>query len=119
MLPGGRVRRREDPIATARREMGQELGVAGERWHVVGCLAARRRYRRRSSTDGFRRHSTFYVRADISSPELEPRRGELSDAKWFPTTALPEDRSNSVDVAADAGWLSAAADQSATTQAPS
>jgi 8-oxo-dGTP pyrophosphatase MutT (NUDIX family) len=109
MLPGGRIRRREDPIATAQREMRQELGVTGERWTVVGCLAARSRYRRTSADDRFRRHSTFYVRADVSAPALEPRRGELSDADWFPTTALPDERSENVDVAARAGWLDDAA----------
>ena len=105
MLPGGRIGRREDPIATARREMRQELGVAAPRWEVIGCLAARRRYRRRSPADGFRRHSTFYVRADVATPELAPRRGELADARWFPTTALPEERSESLDVAVRAGFL--------------
>jgi 8-oxo-dGTP pyrophosphatase MutT (NUDIX family) len=105
MLPGGRVRRNEDPVATARREMHQELGVAGTRWQVIGCLAARRRYRRHRSSEGFRRHSTFYVEAQVISTTLRPRRGELSDARWFRASALPTDHSDNVDVAADAGWL--------------
>src|SRR5829696_1022975 len=80
MLPGGRVRRGEDAIATARREMNQELGVGCQRWQVIGCLAARSSYRRRSSIDGFRRHSTFYVEGEVATTLLKPRRGELSDA---------------------------------------
>src|SRR4051812_38995035 len=53
MLPGGRVRRSEDPIATARREMQQELGAAGTGWRVIGCLVAPRGYPRRSRSEGF------------------------------------------------------------------
>jgi 8-oxo-dGTP pyrophosphatase MutT (NUDIX family) len=105
MLPGGRVRRNEDPIATARREMHQELGVAGMRWRVIGCLAARPAYRRRSPSEGFRRHSTFYVEAELAAAALRPRRVELSDASWFRLGALPPERSDNVDVATDAGWL--------------
>jgi 8-oxo-dGTP pyrophosphatase MutT (NUDIX family) len=91
MFPGGRVRRNENPVATARREMHQELGVAGARWQVFGCLAARRGYRRRSSG---RRHSTFYIEAQVVTATLRPRRGELSDARWFRVSALPADRSD-------------------------
>lgn len=105
MLPGGRVRRSEDPVATARREMQQELGAAGTGWRVIGCLAARRGYRRRSRSEGFRRHSTFYVEAQLVTAALTPRGGELSDARWFRLGALPPDRSDNVDVAAGAGWL--------------
>jgi 8-oxo-dGTP pyrophosphatase MutT (NUDIX family) len=105
MLPGGRVRRTEDPIATARREMQQELGVTGDRWEVIGCIAARAGYRRRSPGEGFRRHSTFYVEAQLAAATMCPRVGELSDARWFPASALPADRSDDLDVAAGAGWL--------------
>jgi 8-oxo-dGTP pyrophosphatase MutT (NUDIX family) len=115
MLPGGRIARRQDPIAAAQREMRQELGVAAQRWQVIGCLAARKRYRRRTSREGFRRHSTFYVRAEVSVPPLEPRLGELSDAKWFYIDALPEDRSDSLDVAAHAGFLTDGAGGQRTT----
>jgi 8-oxo-dGTP pyrophosphatase MutT (NUDIX family) len=105
MLPGGRMRRGEDPLATAQREMRQELGVAGTSWQVISCLTARNGYRRRSSTDSFRRHSTFYIEAEVVTPALKPRRGELSDAGWFEAGALPGDCGDSVDVAAHAGWL--------------
>jgi 8-oxo-dGTP pyrophosphatase MutT (NUDIX family) len=105
MLPGGRMRRGEDALVTAQREMRQELGVAAEHWQVIGCLGARSGYRRRSSTDSFRRHSTFYVEAEICTSALKPRRGELSDAGWFDAGALPDDCSDSVGVAARAGWL--------------
>src|SRR3954469_16804736 len=63
MLPGGRVRRSEDPVATARREMQQELGAAGTGGGVIGCLVPRRGYRRRSRGEAFGHHSPFYVEA--------------------------------------------------------
>jgi ADP-ribose pyrophosphatase YjhB (NUDIX family) len=106
MLPGGRVRRGEDPIATARREMRAELGIAGEGWRVLGCLGARRSYRRASRADAFRRHSTVYLEAAVPAPALAPRAGELTAAAWFTPGGLPPERSENVDVAAAAGWLS-------------
>jgi 8-oxo-dGTP pyrophosphatase MutT (NUDIX family) len=105
MLPGGRVRRGEDPAATARREMAQELGIAAGRWAVIGCLAGRTRYRRPSRMDSFRRHTTHYVETEVGTPALQMRAGELLDARWFPAAELPDDRSDSVDFAAEAGWL--------------
>jgi 8-oxo-dGTP pyrophosphatase MutT (NUDIX family) len=105
MLPGGRVRRAEDPVTTAQREMYQELGVRCRQWKLIGRLSARHAYRRRSSTDSFRRHSTFYFEGELETADIEPRRGELSDACWFEASAFPDDRSDSLDVAAAAGLL--------------
>lgn len=107
MLPGGRVRRGESPLLTARREIAQELGVACERWTVLGCSAARRGYRRRSASDAFRRHTTYYVEGEVPRATLQPRLGELSDARWFSVRMLPDDRSDTLDTVADAGWLCA------------
>ena len=105
MLPGGRVRRGEDPAATARREIYQELGVSCQRWELRGCLEPRDGYWRRAPTDGFRRHSTFYLQGSVESSAVAPRPGEISEARWFDAGALPADRSDSLDAAADAGWL--------------
>jgi len=99
MLPGGRVRRGEDPVSTARREMRQELEVCCQDWKLIGCLAAREGYWRRSSTDSFRRQSTFYLQGEIETPEVHPRRGELSDARWFKVGAFPDNLSDGLDVA--------------------
>jgi 8-oxo-dGTP pyrophosphatase MutT (NUDIX family) len=107
MLPGGRARRGEDPLVTAGREMRQELGVACGRWRLLGCLAARKGYRRPSRADPFRRHSTYYVEGEASTATLAPRGGELADAGWFSAGALPDDCSESVDIAVRAGWLTA------------
>lgn len=105
MLPGGRVRRGEEPTITARREMYQELGISCEQWKLTGRLDARDEYRRRSSRDSFRRHSTFYVHGEAETTEIRLRHGELSDARWFQVGEFPDDRSESLDVAARAGWL--------------
>jgi 8-oxo-dGTP pyrophosphatase MutT (NUDIX family) len=105
MLPGGRVRRGEDPINTARREMRQELGICCQHWKLAGCVAARASYRRRSPAEGFRRHRTLYLQGDVSTAAADPRPGELSHARWFEIGSLPNDRSESLDLAAEAGWL--------------
>ena len=105
MLPGGRVRRGEDPIVTARREMRQELDIRCHQWKVAGCVPARASYRRHSPQEGFRRHSTFYLQGDVATAAAHPRPGELSDAGWFEIGSLPHDRSESLDLAAEAGWL--------------
>src|ERR671933_1788302 len=61
MLPGGRVRRGEDPAATATREIDQELGLTCRDWTITGCNAARSGYRRPSRGHAFRRHTTWYL----------------------------------------------------------
>jgi 8-oxo-dGTP pyrophosphatase MutT (NUDIX family) len=105
MLPGGRMRRAEAPPATARREIRQELGIEAGRWTVIGCLGARAGYRRRSRTETFRRHSTYYVATELSTIAVNPRAAEIADARWFPCASLPDERSEAVDAAAALGWL--------------
>lgn len=105
MLPGGRVRKGEHPVDTARREMYQELGVRCQHWQLAGCLSAREGYLRPSSTGSFRRHSTFYLYGEVETAKIAPRPGELSDASWFEPGAFPDDRSESLDIAETAGWL--------------
>jgi 8-oxo-dGTP pyrophosphatase MutT (NUDIX family) len=107
MLPGGRMRHGEAPVATARREMRHELGIDAGRWTVLGCLGARPGYRRRSRTEGFRRHSTHYVAAELSSIAVSPRAAEIAEARWFPCGTLPDDRSEALDAVAARGWLEA------------
>jgi 8-oxo-dGTP pyrophosphatase MutT (NUDIX family) len=105
LLPGGRVRRREDPAATASREMAQELGVACAEWTVTGCHAARAAYRRPSRDESFRRHTTWYVAGEARDRAVRPRAIEIDEARWFALAALPADRSDALDEAVARGWL--------------
>jgi 8-oxo-dGTP pyrophosphatase MutT (NUDIX family) len=104
MFPGGRVRRNENPVATARREMHQELGVAGARWQVIGCLAARRGARLSAPFVGSAPQHLLYRgagrhRNTAPTPRRTLRRSLVSSER----TARGSLRH--VDVAADAGWL--------------
>lgn len=105
MLPGGRIRRGESPLATAEREMRQELGVTGTGWRELGYVAPRRGYRRSSREQPFRRHGTYYVCAEVAEPALAPRAMELRDAGWFTLAALPADRSEALDLPLARAWL--------------
>jgi 8-oxo-dGTP pyrophosphatase MutT (NUDIX family) len=105
MLPGGRVRRREEPAATATREMEQELGIACRDWTVTGRNAGRTGYRRRSRADAYRRHTTWYLTGEADDRALRPRAAEIDEARWFSPQALPPDRSDALDEAMARGWL--------------
>ena len=105
LLPGGRVRRGEDPAATASREMAQELGVAGLEWTVTGCHGGRAAYRRASRDESFRRHTTWYLAGEAPDRALRPRAMEIDEARWFSPAALPADRSDALDEAVARGWL--------------
>ena len=105
MLPGGRVRRGEDPAATATREIAQELGLVCRAWAVTGCNAARRGYRRPSRDEAFRRHTTWYLAGEADDRAVRRHAGEIDDARWFSPAALPADRSDALDEAMAKGWL--------------
>jgi 8-oxo-dGTP pyrophosphatase MutT (NUDIX family) len=98
MLPGGRLRRGEDPVSTAIREMRQELGVAATRVARDRLRGARSGYRRQSRAEPYRRHSTYYLEADVQSPLLQPRPAELADAAWFTVDRLPSNASDALDL---------------------
>jgi ADP-ribose pyrophosphatase YjhB (NUDIX family) len=79
-LPGGHLRRGEDPEAGARREMREELGLRVDGWRPLGVLGAR--------TD--RKHETvFCFAAAAPGAELVLADGELVEAEWFAPAALP------------------------------
>jgi 8-oxo-dGTP pyrophosphatase MutT (NUDIX family) len=79
-LPGGRGRRGEDPLDTARREMEEELGLGAADWAVHGELRGR--------TYG-RRDEIRVVRAEVSAPALRVDPVELEAAAWFERDRLP------------------------------
>lgn len=81
-LPGGSMKRRESPLAAARREMTEELGLDGADWTAIGELHGR--------LD--RRHDTIQCfRVELREPHLRLDLGELATAGWFARDALPDD----------------------------
>ena len=79
-LPGGMVKRGEDPAVTARREMHEELGVQPPHWTDLGSVQA--------SLEN--RHDTIHVfGAELTSPALTVDPAELDVAEWFAPGELP------------------------------
>jgi 8-oxo-dGTP pyrophosphatase MutT (NUDIX family) len=79
-LPGGMVKRGEDPEQTARREMYEELGVRPPRWAHLGSV----------STSIEHRQDTIHLfGAELVTSAVEIDRGELDVAQWFSLGELP------------------------------
>ena len=79
-LPGGSVKRGEQPVDAARREMHEELGVSIEDWRPLGTF---------SLSIDHRRDRLHCFQAEVQAPEVEINRGELEEADWFSRGALP------------------------------
>ncbi len=86
-LPGGGRKRHEAPVAAARREMKEELGVTIEDWRWLGEMWA---------TSYHHQDTLHCFQGELSSPEVTIDRGELEDAEWFPRRELPPDLSRYV-----------------------
>jgi 8-oxo-dGTP pyrophosphatase MutT (NUDIX family) len=81
-LPGGTVRRREDPIDAARREMHEELGRRIENWEGLGDLFAR----------GDHHRDTLHLfQTRLPDRRLDIDLTELAEAGWFRRDQLPPD----------------------------
>jgi 8-oxo-dGTP pyrophosphatase MutT (NUDIX family) len=81
-VPGGAVKRRESPLAAARREMEEELGLNGVEWADIGQV--------QGSVD-HRRDTIHCFRAEICEPALKIDLGELATVHWFDRDELPAD----------------------------
>jgi 8-oxo-dGTP pyrophosphatase MutT (NUDIX family) len=79
-LPGGGVRRREDPLAALRRELAEELGLTGVDPVPLGVRAGPGR---------FGRHSTHLYRVDLDSQSVRPDPVEIAEARWWDPAAPP------------------------------
>jgi 8-oxo-dGTP pyrophosphatase MutT (NUDIX family) len=79
-LPGGGVRRREQPLAALMRELNEELGVNAP---AATALAVVDGPGRRS------RHRTHLYRVDVSSKVLRPDPVEIAEVRWCDAAALP------------------------------
>jgi 8-oxo-dGTP pyrophosphatase MutT (NUDIX family) len=79
-LPGGTMKRREQPRETARREMAEELGITLDGWADLGTLSGRADHR----------HDTMHCfHAELFNPDLAVDRGEIDEARWFASDRLP------------------------------
>jgi 8-oxo-dGTP pyrophosphatase MutT (NUDIX family) len=81
-LPGGGIKREEEPRAAAAREAREELGVdvAPEDWHALGSFVAH----------GYGRAVTISCfEAWPGTRALTLDRGEIATARWAPVAAPP------------------------------
>ena len=80
-VPGGRMHRAESPLATAEREMREELGVEGLHWRELATWDLRLE---RIAVRVTALHAEI---EDPSAVRLDPV--ELQEAGWFRPSALP------------------------------
>jgi 8-oxo-dGTP pyrophosphatase MutT (NUDIX family) len=80
-LPGGSLRRREEPAAAARREMSEELGID---------LAGLRQVAR-IEVAGYHKRADLHAFAARVPPGVALRlaRAEIAEARWAPAAAPP------------------------------
>jgi 8-oxo-dGTP pyrophosphatase MutT (NUDIX family) len=79
-VPGGTMKRGEDPLRAAQREMHEELGVEHATWTAVGTV---------EGTFHYRRDIIDCFRAEVTNPAIELDLGELQTASWFTRSDLP------------------------------
>jgi 8-oxo-dGTP diphosphatase len=81
-VPGGSVKRHEDPALAASREAEEELGVVVSDWLPIGQVVGGMDHR----------HDLLYCfQADIDSRAIKPEPGEIAAARWFAWDNLPPD----------------------------
>jgi 8-oxo-dGTP pyrophosphatase MutT (NUDIX family) len=86
-LPGGGIKRREQPGQAARREIREELGIDVDDWILLGDLFAR--------IDG-KRDRLWCFTAEVGDRALALDRAEIAAAEWFSRDRLPERTSRHV-----------------------
>lgn len=88
-LPGGLMRRREAPEATAQREMREELGLDIAAWRSLGHIRF----------VGAERARHVVACLTAAAPDREPtlNAAEIDEARWFRADALPDDMLDQTD----------------------
>jgi 8-oxo-dGTP pyrophosphatase MutT (NUDIX family) len=79
-FPGGFVRRQEQPLAAATRELGEELGVEPPELSDLGSLIV---------VLGRRRDTVHYFHGQLADRRLAVDDVELAEIGWFHPDALP------------------------------
>jgi 8-oxo-dGTP pyrophosphatase MutT (NUDIX family) len=95
-LPGGAIRRREEPAATARREMEEELGVDVADWRPIGEL-------RFAGADRARHHVFCFV-AELPDGDLEVNGAEIAETGMYPADRLPEGVVDGTRLVVERAW---------------
>ena len=87
-FPGGAVDRGEEPRDAAIREVREEVGIALGDVQPIGDYFTRRQYKR---------DTVYCFTASVDREDFVIDEGEISEARWFESSNLPEVRSASVD----------------------
>jgi 8-oxo-dGTP pyrophosphatase MutT (NUDIX family) len=86
-LPGGGLRRHEDPHAGVEREIREELGVELAEPRFLGELFER---------IGGKHDQLWCFCAEIGDQAIEPSAVEIAEVRWFPRASLPRRRAKYV-----------------------
>jgi 8-oxo-dGTP pyrophosphatase MutT (NUDIX family) len=80
VFPGGSIKRREQPVDAARREMAEELGLTIDDWESLGEVRGRMHHRR---------DRLHCFQAEVGDARLVLDHRELVAADWFAGDELP------------------------------
>jgi 8-oxo-dGTP pyrophosphatase MutT (NUDIX family) len=80
-LPGGSIKRGEAPLAAARRETFEEVGLSISDWVPLGDFFAKHEYRE---------DNLYCFRAVVDDAVPKPDGIEIAEAAWFPSAAPPD-----------------------------
>lgn len=97
-LPGGGVARRETPAEAAIREVTEEVGLhlSPKNIKFLG-----ERFAGAYKNQTWPKVHLYFFEANLKKPEVIriSRPLEILEARWFPLSALPAERSQNVDIA--------------------
>ena len=82
-LPGGLMRQGEEPDATARREMHEELNLEDVGYRSLGVIEF-------MGTDRARHIVTCFT-AEVADKTFSANPAEIAETRWFPSLELPEE----------------------------
>lgn len=75
-VPAGKIDDGDPPLATARRELAEEAGLAAARWEELGHMV--------SSPGVFTERVHLYLARDLTAVPDTPHPGEIFELHWVP-----------------------------------